>query len=235
MIEAATNLRNAWHESAAAEIARRERMEAGRGQLRVLMRAWREVCDDVRAGAAQWDARWEAERPGDCTLARRLTFDGEGSVWEAEEGWRMRMVLAWQRLVAGGRVRVARRRSSAWQAAERRKMEATAQRAMWPGAEEVREAAELQLARSVMSKGEELALHEAPHTPHCTRCSQWCSGTAREPRAAAVAKVARRRGERRAEEADEKAAAAYRAGEADAGASGTAPHITNGTAHVARR
>ena len=72
-------------------------------------------------------------------LARRLLFDGDGSLWATEAGWRMRMVLAWQRLVAGGRVWTARRRSSKWQADERRRMQAVAQRAMWPGAGEMRE------------------------------------------------------------------------------------------------
>ena len=50
----------AWGQASAAEVARRGRAEEGRGMARLVLRAWREVCDGVAAGAAKWEGRWEA-------------------------------------------------------------------------------------------------------------------------------------------------------------------------------
>ena len=52
------------------------------------------------------------------TLARRIAFPSE-SLLLSEAGWRVRMVLSWMRLVRAGKVRVMRRTSPAWMAAER--------------------------------------------------------------------------------------------------------------------
>ena len=51
-------------------------------------------------------------------LARRLTFPA-ASLLHTEMGWRMRVVLSWQRLVRAGKVREMRRASPVWVAAER--------------------------------------------------------------------------------------------------------------------
>lgn len=125
LLEGASQLRLQWKEAAAREVSRREQMEAGRGMLRVLVRAWREVCDDVRASAAQFDQRWQAVQAAaaaaggdagahDCALARRLKFACSGSAWATEAGWQVRVLLAWQRLVRAGVVRRARQRSPVW-------------------------------------------------------------------------------------------------------------------------
>ena len=52
------------------------------------------------------------------TLARRLTFLA-ASLLRTELGWRMCVVLSWQRLVRAGKVRDMRRASPMWVAAER--------------------------------------------------------------------------------------------------------------------
>lgn len=91
----------------------------GRGILRVLLRAWREVSDGVPAGAAVWDGRWNAATQHDCLLARRLVFsDGCDVTWWTDGGWQVQMLLTWQRLVRAGVVRAARRRSSRWRASD---------------------------------------------------------------------------------------------------------------------
>ena len=59
ILKEAQDLRQSWQQAAAPVIAWRTRMEAGRGVLRVLLRAWREIVDDVRAGAAKWEGRWQ--------------------------------------------------------------------------------------------------------------------------------------------------------------------------------
>ena len=51
-------------------------------------------------------------------LARRLTFP-TASLLHTELGWRMRVVLSWQRLVRAGKVREVRRASPMWVATER--------------------------------------------------------------------------------------------------------------------
>ena len=131
LVEAQT-LRIAWQESSAGEVRRRADMEACRGVLRTLLRAWREVTDDVRAGAATFDQRWRA-RHDDAPLARRLRF-GEGSsgLWWSAAGWRVRMLLAWVRLVHAGHVRKARRQSARWCERVRRGRQSALSLA-WPG------------------------------------------------------------------------------------------------------
>ena len=52
------------------------------------------------------------------TLARRLSIPRESLLY-SEAGWRVRVVLSWQRLVRAGKVRAARRCSPMWVAAER--------------------------------------------------------------------------------------------------------------------
>ena len=135
ILQAATNLRSIWREASAAEVARRARLEEGRGIMRVLLRAWREVGDGVRANATKWDGRWEAsvQSGHGCALARRLSFDTNGSMWTTEYGWQLRMLLAWQRLVRAGKVAQARRGSSVWRDAEAKRLSAMA-RTAWEGA-----------------------------------------------------------------------------------------------------
>jgi len=133
---AAAAIRDAWKARARRELARREAMEAGRDVARVILRAWREVTDGIRAGAARWEQDWAAGsevsarapargangRAGGgaggcarCVLARRLEFgEGAGTLY-AEVGWPVRVMLAWQRLVRAGKIRRLRmRRGSAW-------------------------------------------------------------------------------------------------------------------------
>ena len=161
LITAAVGMRQAWKHAAAPGLEGHRRREASRGVMRVILRAWREATDDVRAGAAKWEARWHdaaraaasLERPRPCvcgyatacrarlwehmrscarcvqqdhtrvsmvhhTLARRLAFPSASLIF-SEAGWRARMVLSWLRLVRAGKVRVMRRASPMWMAAER--------------------------------------------------------------------------------------------------------------------
>ena len=167
IIEEARGLQSEWLQTAAPVINQRARMEAGRGTLRVLIRAWREVVDDVRAGAAKWETRWTAmvEQPVPVTtlyrcecrywtksrvafwrhertcqvprssgngkqvnmthlaLAKRLTFASDGtSIWSSERGWRMRMLLAWQRLVRAPKVTRSRKGSDMWREGEQHRV-----------------------------------------------------------------------------------------------------------------
>ena len=138
------------------------------------MRAWRECADDVRAGAAKWEQRWEqckseqvgldtlircgcgwastsraaawrhkqqhsestatsrrhvmsGPEPLHMTLAKRLTLSGP-THYLSETGWRVRMVLAWQRLVRAEKVRKKRRRAPMWREAERGRISRLAER-----------------------------------------------------------------------------------------------------------
>ena len=132
IITAAHEIRLTWQRATEREAQRRSDLEAGRGVLRVLLRAWREVTDDVRAGAAKWEQRWSAPGERGLRLARRLEFGPGGSRWRAEEGWRMRMLLAWMRLCRAGAVAKARQRSGRWQRQERERRGAQAWTA-WEG------------------------------------------------------------------------------------------------------
>ena len=171
ILQEAVDLRNAWQHAAAPVVTRRSQMETGRGTLRVILRAWREVVDDVRAGAAKWEGRWqtaqatpiptrrqyvcgcgyattarvafwEHERTctktrtptttkqvnmGQLTLARRLRFSCNDSMWASEAGWRVRMVFAWQRLVRAGKIQQARQHSPMWRESERNRITALAE------------------------------------------------------------------------------------------------------------
>ena len=56
-------------------------------------------------------------------LAKRLTFASDGtSIWTGERGWRMRMLLAWQRLVRAPKVAISRRRSDMWREGEQHRV-----------------------------------------------------------------------------------------------------------------
>ena len=69
------------------------------------MRAWREQTDGARAHAGRWERRWaHAGAGGDCALAARVRMPAGCAVLWEEEGWRVRVLLEWQRLVNGGRV-----------------------------------------------------------------------------------------------------------------------------------
>ena len=48
-----------WRAASAREVAWREGVEESRGVLRLCLRAWRELTDGVRAGAAAWEQRWQ--------------------------------------------------------------------------------------------------------------------------------------------------------------------------------
>ena len=121
LVGLASDLRAAWQEAAAPRVAWRDRMEASRGILRVIMRAWREVADGARAGTAKWEGRWQ-DSEAHAPLARRLQFSDAGSAMMAEAGWRLRVMLAWQRLVRAEVVHRRRRCSPLWRAAERRRL-----------------------------------------------------------------------------------------------------------------
>ena len=168
LIECAHDMRAAWLHAATPAVTAHRAREDMRGLMRVLLRAWREVTDDVRAGAAKWEQQWEmvvshplpavgvrvcecgyrtGERvamwwhrrtcsdkaqtasPGDTeslthhTLAKRLAIP-DVSAWQTEAGWRIRVLLKWQRLVRAGKVKARRRRSQMWLAAEQERRRA---------------------------------------------------------------------------------------------------------------
>ena len=58
MLTAAASFKGEWAQAATAGLDGHRRREASRGLLRVILRAWREATDDVRNGAAKWEARW---------------------------------------------------------------------------------------------------------------------------------------------------------------------------------
>ena len=128
VVAAAGALREAWVRSAAREAKRREAMEAGRGVLRVLMRAWRETIDGVPAGAARWEGHWEEGAGGEaCKLARRLQFGVRSGELLGQRGWPVRVMLAWLRLVRAGKVRHERRSNEVWRAADTQRRASRAQ------------------------------------------------------------------------------------------------------------
>ena len=127
VVMAADEVRTAWVEATRAVTARRARLDAAFGVARVCLRAWREVTDNVPAGAAKFRQRYDdAERYGHgCRLARRLHFapwtDGGDTMAyrrtddDAWNGWRLLMLLlTYQRLVGAGRVRRRRHKSETW-------------------------------------------------------------------------------------------------------------------------
>ena len=104
-----------------AEVAQRERMDTGRGMLRLIIRAWREVTDGIRAGAAKWDQRWTATEIGS-PLARRLAFQRHTMEDGTDVGWRMQAILTWMRLIRADKVKQIRCRSDTWRANEQRRL-----------------------------------------------------------------------------------------------------------------
>ena len=119
LLEEMEQVRIRWKECSIKEVTRRNNMEKGRETLRLIMRAWREVADGVKAGATKWDGRWEEAEKNNigCTLSRKLKFKEGGSDWKTEEGWQTRMVLTYQRLVKAGKVqhnRKKRRNGAKW-------------------------------------------------------------------------------------------------------------------------
>ena len=98
---------NAWQTRAAPVVRRREAREAGRAWMRLVMRAWREQADVAaggeRAHAREWGERWQRAPAGCALAARTLIPPGAARLWQ-EEGWRMRVLLAWQRLVRRNKI-----------------------------------------------------------------------------------------------------------------------------------
>ena len=111
------NCRRAWQRAAADEVDWRERQEAGREVLRVVLRAWREVCDDSRADVFGLSGAIAAGSGG--VLAARLAFSVESQARRrrVEFGWDVRLLLEWVRLVRAGAVRAARQRAAQLQVA----------------------------------------------------------------------------------------------------------------------
>ena len=78
--------------------------------MRLIMRAWREQADGARAHAEEWKGRWAHAQAdgGGCALAMRTRMTAaSSSLWE-EEGWRMRVLLEFYRLVQADRILGAR-------------------------------------------------------------------------------------------------------------------------------
>ena len=75
--------------------------------MRLVMRAWREQADVAaggeRAHAREWRERWQRAPAGCALAARTLIPPGAARLWQ-EEGWRMRVLLAWQRLVRRNKI-----------------------------------------------------------------------------------------------------------------------------------
>ena len=92
------------------------------------MLAWREVTDGVRAYAARFDQEYAAHTGG-APLSKRLVF-GEHSGTIADEGSTVRVLLEWQRLVRGGRVRRRKKMSVSGRAATQEHRQLTLQ--LWP-------------------------------------------------------------------------------------------------------
>ena len=88
IIEEALTLRNAWEQVATPVVTWRAQMEAGRGILRVLLRAWREVVDDVRAGATKWESRWQTTKA--LTIPERQLYTCACRYWTTDRAafWR---------------------------------------------------------------------------------------------------------------------------------------------------
>ena len=131
LLRAAENVRIAWRNMTRHTVLDRERLEAGRGMLRLIIRSWREVTDGVRAGAARWAQRWAASDIGN-PLARRLCFNYTTSYYGTEAGWRVRAVLTWLRIVRAEKVRRQRRRSDTWRATEQSRLQQIYERGRLP-------------------------------------------------------------------------------------------------------
>ena len=105
----------AWQSAAEKEVSWRERQEAGRSVLRVVMRSWHEAAEGVKAGRAEWQQSKDRSRAGsgECKLARKLQFR-DGACWR-DDAWATKFVLTWYRLVHAGEVAKLRRQSALWQ------------------------------------------------------------------------------------------------------------------------
>ena len=90
--------------------------------LRLIIRSWREITDGIRAGAAHWERRWTASDVGN-PLARRLCFNYATSYYATKDGWRVRTVLQWLRLVRTEKIRRQRKRSNIWRTTEQNRLQ----------------------------------------------------------------------------------------------------------------
>ena len=109
LVRLASELRTTWRDAAAPCVQWRDRREASRGIMRVIVR---ELTDGIRAGGRDTGAALKLHAP----LARRLTFPALPFAWAGEHGWQVRMVLAWQRLVRQDVLCSKRHRSPQWRA-----------------------------------------------------------------------------------------------------------------------
>lgn len=99
--EQCNDARCTWQARATSVVTARHEREAGRAWLRLCMRAWREIVDGRRAHEGDWERRWERARTGHggCALAMRTQIlAGCARLWK-EEGWQVRVLMAWFRLV----------------------------------------------------------------------------------------------------------------------------------------
>ena len=102
-----------WNEVAAPEVEWRERSEAMREVLRVIVRSWREMTDGVRANAASAAHRMERakEGSGEYVLAKRLRIIDVGrttELWNKPEALWVRFLFKWIRLVKARELRRAK-------------------------------------------------------------------------------------------------------------------------------
>ena len=79
----AYSMRSEWARKGRKEYERRTGVSEMSEVLRVMIRAWRELADGVRAGAAQWDGRWKMGKG--YLLARRLS-EGRAIRVRGEDG-----------------------------------------------------------------------------------------------------------------------------------------------------
>ena len=81
--------------------------------MRLIVRAWREMTDGIRAGAAKWEQRLAASEMGNPQLwldGYRLMTQYRYSialVYGPEVGWRIRAIFSWMRIVRAANVRQA--------------------------------------------------------------------------------------------------------------------------------
>ena len=97
-------------------MTRRARLEKRHGLLRLIVRSWREWVDDVRAGAAKWEVRWQqsGQHGQEHRLARRLHIGTD--LWLHPSSVTMRRLLEYMRLVRAPYIHMRRRESAQWQA-----------------------------------------------------------------------------------------------------------------------
>ena len=103
-----------WRTAAASEVRWRDEQESGRGLMRVVLRAWREVCDGQRdtTAASLWQEQGQRlptpAHPRQ-QLGSRLSF-GTRAANLHQTGISTRVLLEWQRLVRAASIR--RRRAA---------------------------------------------------------------------------------------------------------------------------